>query len=79
MSWNSILQAHAHWRRSKAAFDTESDLDQTECFILSETPANAAEAACILEVICANGGDVRCDGLDLAALGRVHNFLSAAR
>lgn len=78
MPLNSILQAYAHWRHSRMTRDPSSNLEETEAFILGEIPTTVAEAACILEVICAYGGDVRCDGLDHAAMSRVRTFLTAS-
>ena len=78
MSWTSIPHAHAYWRDNRDQTDPPTNLDDAETFILSERPRTTAEAACILDVVCASGGDARCDGLDLAALGRVHMLLSPA-
>ncbi|HVK80573.1 MAG TPA: hypothetical protein VM915_08160 [Verrucomicrobiae bacterium] len=78
MLWISIPHAHEYWRLNRREADSSSTLDEAEAFILNERPSTAQDAACILDVICANGGDVRCDGLDHAALGRVRSFLSAS-
>jgi hypothetical protein len=77
MSWTSIKLAHAYWRRHRGLLNPPSDMKEVETYILGETPATAKDAACILEVICAYGGDVRCDGLDRIAIKRVQAFLSA--
>lgn len=76
MSWTSIRAAHAYWCVNNGRSDPPSDLDEAEVFILSWPPTNAQEAVCILDVICFAGGDVRCDGLDRAAFGRIRDYLS---
>ena len=78
MSWTSIPHAHNYWRRQRGQINPFVNLEEVEAFILSEPPTSPEDAACILEVVCANAGDVRCDGLDLAALGRLRTFLSPA-
>lgn len=78
MSWTSIPLAHTYWRRHLGLPDRPANLEEAEAFILKHPPATAKDAACILDVVCANGGDLRCDGLDLLALRRVHELLSTA-
>lgn len=78
MSWPSIAHAHAYWQHLlQSRSGRASNLERAERFILTESPATSAEAACILEVIGAYKGDARCDGLDQAALQRVLRFLSS--
>ncbi|MBC7767397.1 MAG: hypothetical protein H7124_01280 [Phycisphaerales bacterium] len=77
MSWTSIPHAHEYWRSCRNLADPPADLHAAETFILNERPITAQDAACILDVVCANCGDVRCDGLDLVALGRIRSLLSA--
>ena len=76
MSWTSILQAHRYWRRHRTLTEPPADLEEAERFILNKRPATPADVACILDVICANDGDARCDGLDYAALTRIRGFLA---
>lgn len=76
MVWMSIAHAHEYWKSDRRLVDAQSSVEDAEIFILNERPGTAQEAACILDVIRAYRGDTRCDGLDLAALGRVHTFLS---
>jgi hypothetical protein len=76
MVWGSILHAHEYWRLNGGVAHMASTLEDAETFILNQRPNSAQEAACILDVICAYDGDVRGDGLDLAALRRIHTFLS---
>lgn len=76
MPWTSIRHAHAEWRRHWGKVSPGFNFERAEKFILSEPPENSADAACILDVICAYEGDARCDGLDHAALKRVRCFLS---
>jgi len=78
MSWTSIPHAHEYWRSHRRLANPPSNLEDAEAFILNERPVTAQDAACILDVVCANGGDVRCDGLDHAALGRIRSLLAAA-
>lgn len=77
MSWISISHAHEYWRLKRRESDPPSDLEQAETFILKGAPANSQDAACMLDVVCAYPGDVRCDGLDHAALQRVRGFLAS--
>ena len=77
MSWTSIPHAHTYWRKQRAEINPPANLEDTEVFILSELPMTTEDVACILDVVCANGGDVRCDGLDRVALKRIHAFCSA--
>jgi hypothetical protein len=77
MSWISIPHAHEFWRSNRPLPEPPPNLEDAEMFILGGRPSTAQDAACMLDVICAYGGDGRCDGLDHAALGRVHTFLSA--
>lgn len=76
MSWTTISHAHEYWRSTRCLSNPPSDLDDAELFILNARPGTAKEAASILDVVCANNGDARCDGLDVVALQRVHSFLS---
>lgn len=78
MLWISIPHAHEYWRLNRREADPPPTLEEAEAFILNERPSTAQDAACILDVIYAYGGDARCDGLDHAALGRVRSFLSAS-
>ncbi len=55
--------------------DPPDHLEEAEIFILNERPATAADAVCILDVVYANGGDPRSDGLENEALGRIRRFL----
>jgi hypothetical protein len=73
--WTSIPDAHEYWRENRRAADPPNDLEAAEAFILKKAPASARDAACILDVVCAYGGDARCDGLDHAALARIRAFL----
>jgi hypothetical protein len=75
--WTSIPHAHEYWRSSRRLPDPPSNLEAAEAFILNEPPVTAQDAVCILDVVCAYGDDVRCDGLDRAALARVRHLLSA--
>ena len=77
MPWTSIPHAHEFWRSHRRVADPPSNLEAAETFILNEAPATAQDAACILDVVCAYGGDPRCDGLDLAALVRIRSFLGS--
>lgn len=77
MTWISVQHAHEYWKSQKACPDLP-DLEQVEVFILSMRPQTAQDVACMIEVILAYGGDGRCDGLDVEALGRIHHFLQAA-
>jgi hypothetical protein len=77
MSWTSIPHAHEYWRNCRRLPDPPSNLEAAETFILNEQPSTAQDAACILDVVCAYGDDVRCDGLDRVALGRIRLLLSA--
>lgn len=77
MSFTSIQYAHEYWRSHRRRAEPPSDMEDAEMFILKGRPVTAQEAACILDIICAYGGDMRCDGLDRAALERVRHFLSA--
>ncbi len=77
MPWTSIPHAHEYWRENRRRIDPPSNLEDAEAFILSERPRTPQDAACILEVICANEGDMRTDGLDREALHRVHGLLAA--
>lgn len=78
MSWTSISHAHEYWKSCQRRAEPPPNLEDAETFILTTRPATAQDAACILDVIYANGGDPRCDGLDHAALGRIRGFLAAA-
>jgi len=77
MFWTSIHHAHEYWKSHRRLADPPADLEDAEIFILSGRPHSAEDAACIIDVIFAYGGDARCDGLDHAALGRVRGFLAA--
>ena len=77
MFWTSIHHAHEYWKSSRRLAEPPDDLEDAEAFILSERPDTTEDAACIIDVIFAYGGDARCDGLDHAALGRVRSFLAA--
>lgn len=77
MPWLSIQHAYAYWLQKRELADPQESLEEAEEFILAEPPNTTADAVCILDVVCANAGDVRCDGLDQAALWRVKGFLTA--
>lgn len=57
------------------ADDQFEDVLSAEAFLLDHAPASSGEAASMLEVVIAQGGDARSDGLDLRALQRVKEFL----
>lgn len=78
MSWISIHHAHEYWRLNRRAGNPLSNLDEVEFFILATPPQTIQEAVCILDVILANEGDMRTDGLDRGALTRVRGLLAAA-
>ncbi len=69
--------AHEYWRLSRRRGDPPSNLDDVEAFILSTLPQTIQDAVCILDVILANEGDMRTDGLDRSALTRVRGLLAA--
>jgi DNA-binding CsgD family transcriptional regulator len=73
-----IPHAHEYWRFHQGLTDPPTDLEDAEAFILTEPPATEQDAACILDVVCSNAGDVRCDGLEHAALRRIQRFLLTA-
>jgi predicted lipoprotein len=75
MSWTSIPHAHEYWRSQRTAQSRPEDVDAVEAFILTAPTATMQDAACVLDIICANYGDTRCDGLDVSALARVRNLL----
>ncbi len=75
MPWTSIPHAHEWWRLNNHPTPAPSNLEDVEEFILGAPPKTAQDAACILDVICANRGDVRTDGLDYDALERVRLML----
>ena len=77
MLWTSIPHAYEYWLSCKRMADPPSDMEHAERFVLDAHPRTAQDAACILDIVCANGDDVRADGLDRAALGRVRSFLLA--
>jgi hypothetical protein len=77
MSWISIPHAHEYWRLNRRRATPPSDLDDVEAFILTAPPQTIQDAACILDVILANEGDMRTDGLDRSALKRVRGLLAA--
>lgn len=77
MSWTSIHHAHEYWRLNRPLADPSSKLDDAEVFILSARPLTVQDAVCILDVICANDGEWRCDGLDRDALTRIRGLLAA--
>lgn len=77
MSWTSIHQAHEYWRLNRRSADPPSNLDDVEAFILTAPPRTIQDAANILDVIIANEGDTRTDGLDSRALTRVRGLLAA--
>jgi hypothetical protein len=76
MPWTSIPHAHEYWHLTRRVADPPSSLEDSEAFILRARPNTNQDAACILDVVLANAGDPRCDGLDYAALQRVHHYLS---
>ncbi|MFZ2029470.1 MAG: hypothetical protein WAU68_04110 [Vitreimonas sp.] len=78
MSWTSISEAHVYWSRRRTETKPPSNLEAAETYILSAHPVTNEDAACILDVVCANNGDPRCDGLDRTALARIRAFLSRA-
>ena len=78
MNWTSIHHAHEYWKSRRQMRESSAVLDDAEAFILNAPPHTVQDAACILEVVCAYGGDGRCDSLDLTALKRVQRFLAAA-
>lgn len=75
MLWTSIPHAHEHWRLNNRQAERLSDLENIEHFILAAPPKTSQDAVCILDVVCANRGDVRTDNLDYDALERVRSFL----
>jgi hypothetical protein len=76
MSWTSIPHAHEYWQTNRRLAEPPDNLEDVEIFVLSAPPNTAKDAMYILDVVCAYGGDARCDDLDHAALGRVRTFLS---
>jgi hypothetical protein len=78
MSWISIHHAHEYWRLNRRSADPPSNLDDVEAFILTAPPHTIQDAMCILDIILANEGDMRTDGLDRSALTRVRGLLAAA-
>ncbi len=76
MSWTSIAHAHEFWRSHRGLIDPPPNLEAAEIFILKAPCATTQDAACILDVVCADGGDTRCDGLDRAALRRIQSFVA---
>ncbi len=78
MAWTSIHHAHEYWKGHRAVAVPPDDLEDAEIFILKGAPKTMQDAVCMLDVVCAYGGDRRCDGLDHAALARVQRFLAAA-
>lgn len=79
MAWQSTADAHAYWRAYHQDNQPPSLFYEAEVFVLSRRPQCTDDAICILEVICANGGDNRVDGLDVAGLQRVKEFLLRGR
>lgn len=77
MSWVSIHHAHEYWLLHRRRADQSSNLDEVEAFILAAAPQTIQDAASILDVIIANEGDMRTDGLDSGALTRVRSLLAA--
>lgn len=77
MSWISIHHAHECWRLNNRCADPPFNLDDVEAYILMAPPQTIQDAACILDVILANEGDTRTDGLDRSALTRVRGLLAA--
>lgn len=66
----SAHQLKARWRAlclSDDAEDTEA-LEAVELAILSREPTEAADVALMLDVVIAQNGDSRYDGLDILAL-----------
>lgn len=49
--------------------------ESAEQFLLDHRPQTVREAVRMMEVIVEQGGDRRCDGRDVEALGRIHLFL----
>ena len=78
MSWTSIHHAHEYWRLNRRSDDPPSNLDEVEAFILATPPRSVQDAVCILDIILANEGDMRTDGLDRGALTRVRGLLAEA-
>jgi len=79
MSWQSTVEAHAYWSAHCCYQEPPAALGDAEIFLLSRKPSCLRDVACIIDVLCANGGDNRVDGLDTAALYRVREFLSRHR
>jgi hypothetical protein len=77
MPWTSIHHAHEYWRLNRRRADPPSNLDDVEVFILTAPPHTIQDATCILDVIIANEGDMRTDGLDRSALKCVRGLLDA--
>lgn len=77
MAWTSISEAHAYWSQHKGEIPPPVNLERVEAFILNKRPNTTQDAVCILDIVCAYPGDLRCDGLDHAALRRVRGFLTA--
>lgn len=75
MSWTSIHQAHEYWRSHRRLSEPPAELEDVETFILQAPPCTPQDAACIVDVVRSYGGDMRCDGLDSAALERVQIYL----
>lgn len=77
MPWTSIPHAHEYWRNNRTLANPPPDLEEAENFILGCHPKTAQDAACILDIVCENHGDARCDGLDRAALVAIRSLLLA--